>query len=178
MPSLNALREFKSSFDDIGGQKADFEARNLPFDDLELPDFEPEPLEAAAPPDASTDAGADTGVGAETSAGADFSPDFSHFLNTNLDDLPAPPLGDDEPAVGETADTASADTGLDLDNELAGLGLPEGMDISGPEAETPAAGQPADDFGIPDDLLSGLSDELAAADTPPAEADFDLGDLT
>ena len=44
MPSLSELREFKASFDDIGGQKADLAARGIPFDELKMPDFEPESM--------------------------------------------------------------------------------------------------------------------------------------
>jgi hypothetical protein len=33
MPSLNALREFKTSFDNTGREKADLEAKGLPFND-------------------------------------------------------------------------------------------------------------------------------------------------
>ncbi|MCL2127853.1 MAG: hypothetical protein FWH38_06320, partial [Treponema sp.] len=45
MPSLSALRKFKASFDDIGNQKANQEARDIPFDDLEIPAVEPEPMD-------------------------------------------------------------------------------------------------------------------------------------
>ena len=48
MPSLNDLRKFKSSFHDIGGQKADLVAKDLPFDDLELPETELEPAVGSA----------------------------------------------------------------------------------------------------------------------------------
>ena len=49
MPSLSALREFKASFDNTGGQKAAMEANNIPFDELELPGFEPEPMDINGP---------------------------------------------------------------------------------------------------------------------------------
>ncbi|MCL2608766.1 MAG: tetratricopeptide repeat protein [Treponema sp.] len=40
MPSIEDLRQFKASFQNIGGEKADLLARKLPLNDLELPDAE------------------------------------------------------------------------------------------------------------------------------------------
>ncbi|MDR1025594.1 MAG: tetratricopeptide repeat protein [Treponema sp.] len=42
MPSLQALREFKTSFDEIGDEKAVLEAQNLPYEDLPFPEVEAE----------------------------------------------------------------------------------------------------------------------------------------
>ncbi|MDR0643095.1 MAG: hypothetical protein LBG07_11635, partial [Treponema sp.] len=42
MPSLQALRDFKASFDDIGGERASLEEQHIPFEDLPLPEVEAE----------------------------------------------------------------------------------------------------------------------------------------
>jgi hypothetical protein len=44
MPSLSALWKFKTSFDEIGGQGANLAAAGIPFNDMVLPESEPEPL--------------------------------------------------------------------------------------------------------------------------------------
>ncbi|MCL2761797.1 MAG: tetratricopeptide repeat protein [Treponema sp.] len=44
MPSRSAIKRFKNSLADIGGQLVDLKAKGIPFDDMELPDFEPEPM--------------------------------------------------------------------------------------------------------------------------------------
>jgi hypothetical protein len=109
MPSLNELQEFKASFHDIGGQRANLAAKGVPFDDLKLPDSEPEPLptpaetEAAATPAVESAAPADAAEPSETvepSAGTDLGIDpadgidFSAFLDAQPDDLPEPPVAD------------------------------------------------------------------------------------
>ena len=54
MPSLQSLREFKTSFDEIGNEKAVLEAQNLSYEDLPLPDVEAEePVDAELPADLS-----------------------------------------------------------------------------------------------------------------------------
>ena len=42
MPSLSALEKFKSSFLNIGNQASELAAKGIPFDDLEMPESEPE----------------------------------------------------------------------------------------------------------------------------------------
>ena len=165
MPSLNALREFKASFDEIGGQKADFEAKGIPFDDLEFPDLEPEPQNTGAPPadDSAAEAGVpetDGGDSAETPLGGDL--DFSAFLDANPDNLPTPPSGD----------------GLSgMDGDFSDLDLPagEGIDPGGEDfdlGETP-------DFGASDEAAAEMGDEPLAGDSGGIDLggeDFDLGE--
>ena len=165
MPSLNDLRKFKSSFHDIGGQKADLVARNLPFDDLELPENEPKPAraedagtESAKTLNGGTANGDAPGSGSPANGnggkipGAEPAPadqsgdfDFGSLLGTTFDDLPSPPsvdevsLDDDASSIGKKTDSAQ-----------------EG-------------------FYTPEELLSNLSEELDAIppDFPDGEAFFD-----
>ena len=135
MPSLNDLQQFKASFHDIGGQKADLLAKNLPFDDLELPTAEPEaaaqPDEAESAQTAGAPADEPSQAGAESSsAGEDSDFDFGTLIGTQLGDLP---------------DSAFAD----------------GAQAEGQDGEN----QNAEEFYAPQELLSNLSEELAA--TPP-----------
>jgi len=83
MPSLNELREFKASFQHIGGEKANLAAKDIPFDDLELPDTEPEPI---IPADAALDNTAEPEIGIDPADDID----FSAFLDSQPDDLPEP----------------------------------------------------------------------------------------
>jgi tetratricopeptide (TPR) repeat protein len=165
MPSLNALKEFRDSFNNLAGEKEVLANRNQPFNDLELPDTEPVPLEtppagasdaeetpAEAPSSGEFDnAPPDEDSALDGAGGGDF--DFSDFLDTTPTDITPPPIDDILPSD-------------DLEQEAA-------------ESPEPAAGN----FDIPDDLLSGLSDELEAgspdfADEAPDNGgeDFDLGD--
>jgi tetratricopeptide (TPR) repeat protein len=179
MPSLSALREFKASFDDIGGQKADLEAKNIPFDNLEFPGVEPEPLNLTEPPEADSAAEAseagipetDEADSAEAPLGGNL--DFSAFLDANPDNLPPPPSGDD---------LLNGDDSSGFDDDSAGIDLSAGEEIESPDTG-------AGDFDVPDGLLSGLAEELDSA--PPdfseepatGEAidlggeDFDLGEI-
>jgi len=193
MPSLSALREFKASFDDIGGQKTDLAARDIPFDDLAFPVFEPEPLpkpEAEKPetynavPDMETPdiSPVDLSGGIDTL-------DFSAFLGAQPDDLPNPPAetpdvpGSEElyypedllPDFTETPETESDDI-FDL-SEFDNLDLsaetmpPEDMPL--PEDAAPPETTEGFDLGELDDF--GLSKDMPL----PAETNdgFDLGEL-
>jgi tetratricopeptide (TPR) repeat protein len=152
MPSLSALREFKASFNRIGGQKADLEAKNLPFNDLELPDSEPASLadagsgEAVSTPGGGSEkpapaSGTESPVLADPLGGGDF--DFSAFLDVPTDDLGPPPAGGTSAAEEPNSNTNIS---------------------SSPPANKPAD-QGIDDFSIPSELLSNLADQLEA--TPP-----------
>jgi tetratricopeptide (TPR) repeat protein len=106
MPSLSELEKFKASFQHLGGQKADLISKNIPYDDLPLPENEPEPLptpEEAAEPD--IDMGvfteedfADTGPETEPETESETEPeddmDFSAFLDSQPNELPEPPAAD------------------------------------------------------------------------------------
>jgi tetratricopeptide (TPR) repeat protein len=169
MPSLSALKQFKTSFNDIGGEKADFISKNIPFDDLEFPDFEPEPMNmggaAADPLDGGLDFDAPAGFGDEVAV-PDILGDLPPAGDFNLDDLGS---------LGLNLDGTDAPPAPDADFAIPDLDMTGG-------ADSPEAG--GDDFSTPDALLSGLSGELE--NTPPdfpEEAapapgmDFDAGAL-
>jgi hypothetical protein len=201
MPSLQALRDFKTSFHTIGDEISARAENHIPFEDLELPDHEPlvqdEPLETLP------------GGGAGLSV--DFSPDFSAGTREpgfpfddalNLGEIPAgdiiPPGGDDTDLLalldtipddlGQFAETPAEEVpadefgGLDLGGEPGIEAPPDdfgtaGLDLGG----EPGIEAPADDFGGADDLsgsLDGLGmdgEAESAGETPadlPAAGDF------
>ncbi|MDR0503819.1 MAG: tetratricopeptide repeat protein [Treponema sp.] len=195
MPSLDALSNFKSSFNNIAREKENLTAENLPFDDFQLPGTEAPPFDPAShdepPPEASAGAPSD-------GAGNDF--DFSAFFDSAPGDINPPPIDDilaDDHPQSDSADAAfidspdnqekSAEDDAVLDNFLNNLSpLPdeESSDISGglsadfPAPESPPGPGTADntgedtlpdDFSAVDDLLSGLSDEIA--NTPENASD-------
>jgi tetratricopeptide (TPR) repeat protein len=147
MPSLNELREFKASFSNVGGQKAALAAKKIPFDDLELPGSEPEPIKPPEPPapkapapkapaeDTSEKAAA---IEPEAPASPLDGLDFSAFLDTQAHDLPEPPaadIPDHHEAEEPTVEPAAAET---------------------------ATGESAAELYAPEELLSNLSEELDA----------------
>jgi tetratricopeptide (TPR) repeat protein len=178
MPSLNALGEFKSSFNNIANEKSDVEARNQPFNDLALPSQEAAPMEMPlrAPPPNFGESSAETG--------GDF--DFNSFLNSLPSDINPPPL-DEPPSVDEllqgTAPPSSADP-PSLDDLFASMGTEsgDGPEISGSDdlglenidSDTPAS----EDFSVPEGLLPSEPD-MASEDFPPdlQSGDFGLGDF-
>ena len=190
MPSLDALREFRTSFHDIANERDDVTASGMSFDEFELPKTEAPPFQysrQAIPPSAASPA-ADTGSG-------DF--DFSAFLNDVPGDTPAAPddlddiLGD---IIGESktddsyndpipddsslpSDDMSFDN-LSLPDDSSAGGAPSGdnsflSDLLGDTNAPPKpdfASDIPEDGTIPDDLLAGLSDEMESA-----PSDFDTG---
>ncbi|WP_461255490.1 periplasmic flagellar collar protein FlcA [Treponema sp. R80B11-R83G3] len=168
MPSLNALGQFKSSFNNIANEKADIESLKLPFDDLKLPTTEAPPFEYKrneAPP---------TDVPIDDAGGAD-----GFDVNSFLNDIPGgdspPPL--DMPAGGATSalddflkdlntgssetETAAPDTS-GVDDFLNSLQNDAAPDTSG---APDASGTP--DLSGADDFLSGFQND-AAPDTSGA----------
>jgi tetratricopeptide (TPR) repeat protein len=146
MPSLQALREFKTSFNNIGDEIAVRKAGNIAFDDLELPGSEP-----AVQPEISS--GASPLPGSSEDASGEDDSDFLALLDTIPDDLISP-------ADGPAADFFESETGPEAPAEE-----PETPEDSGP-VDLPLP----DDFNIPGDLLDGLAGDLEAA---PAD---DFGD--
>lgn len=148
MPSLNALKEFKASFQDIANERKDVELKELPFDDLALPTTEPPPFNPPRQgPSASSD---DLDIfddftnDAPPSMEPDGDFDFSAFLNDLSSD--APPSVDDifdnienEPPESEPADSPSDSDDVNLDDFFSTLG------------SEPA--EPSSD----DDLLAGIT---------------------
>jgi tetratricopeptide (TPR) repeat protein len=193
MPSLQALRDFKTSFHSIGGEISARAEENMPFEDLELPDYEPlvqteAPGIPEAPPGEGPDLSGETGEpdfsfddlndpalkldeipggdafsGGETPAGEIPEADDADFLAL-LDTIPDD-LGQSPEAPAETAE--SAESGAAPENFLEDAGdLSAGF--GDPETEASAESPPepepgADDFGLPQGLLDGLGDDLAEA---------------
>ena len=172
MPSLSDLQQFKASFHDLGGQKADLQAKSLPFDDLELPAAKPEaaPQGGEAPAASSGAAGpsADSPPapkgGEPAPLGAGFSPadddddfDFSTLIGTQLGDLPAPAFDDEGPADGSAPGSGQEAS-------------PDAQAAAGAGAEADAAN--AEEFYVPQELLSNLSQELDAAPPDFPEDEF------
>jgi thioredoxin-like negative regulator of GroEL len=115
MPLLSELREFKASFANIGGQKANLAAKKIPFNDLKLPDTEAEPIaepELMAEPVETDTAG---GGGIEDL-------NFSALINAVPGDLSVPDI-DDQSAISneQSADNSYSPPDellSDLSNEL------------------------------------------------------------
>jgi hypothetical protein len=158
MPSLSELREFKASFNNIGGQKANLEARNIPFDDLELPDSEPEPLvipveESAAPADSAAPDFDET----EPILNPADEIDFSAFLGSPPDDLPEPPpavMAEEE--MAQTPDDPYIPEGL-LDNLSEELdAIPPDLSDESLSADSSPAGGLADSTSLDLDSLDNF----------------------
>ncbi|MDR2433095.1 MAG: tetratricopeptide repeat protein [Treponema sp.] len=172
MPSLSALREFKASFDNAGNEKNILAERNIPFNDLKLPDVEAPPMDlgggrsaAALNPDAALD----------PAVAAALNPDVSPSAAAS----PSPAAPETEPPGGEFV------AGIDFDfSDLLGpvpddLSLPDddfALDTSQPEtASSDQDGESIDLDG--DDLdLGGESPDLGGDDLNLGEESLDLGD--
>ncbi|GHV37302.1 hypothetical protein AGMMS49546_04640 [Spirochaetia bacterium] len=113
---------------------------------------------SAAPAEGSADAASEA---FPVASDEDF--DFGAFLNTIPDDLAVPDPVADLPDMAEPAPEESA---------------AEEPAVEEPAAGTEAAG--ADDFGIPDDLLNGLADDVESStpDTGTDEAAGESADLS
>jgi tetratricopeptide (TPR) repeat protein len=119
MPSLQALQEFRSSFNELGGEPASLREQNVPFTDLELPKREAEGLNAKAEAAAAREE-----AGKKALAGMGLDPEVAASLG-----LEPRPAGDDSPPGAEAASLADDDfTGLGLGPEPAAS---EGPDLSG-----------------------------------------------
>jgi len=159
MPSLNDLQKFKSSFNDIGGQKADLLARDLPFDDLELPAVEPESVAEPAQ---------------EGSAASDTTPASTRSGDKGLAGSPIAPKEEEAPVINAGDEPSFADQDDDLNfgsfigTQLDDLPTPSSMQEDS-EAQAPveldAEPQDAAEFYTPTELLLNLSEELDS--TPP-----------
>jgi len=116
--------------------------------------------------DTPTDAPADDDLSSLLSGGQDEAPpDFSAD-----DDLAAFPSGDqDETAPDFSADNPAASPSDGQDDALPDFSADDLSSLMGGDQEETAADVPGDEGGIPDDLLSGFSDEVESA---PADADF------
>jgi tetratricopeptide (TPR) repeat protein len=163
MPSLQALRDFKASFDDLGGERASLEEQNIPFEDLPLPEFEAEPSAssaAEAAEEAETLAnlaqmGLDPSVAASLGLPTSDSPGEGPGLPETAADISSSP-GNSSPESLESAAAGAALGDFDLDALLGSL--------PGEISE--------EDTGIPEDLLNGLADDVEQS---PPDMDFKAG---
>ena len=168
MPSLNALREFKTSFQDIANEKEDVLSKDLQFDDLTLPKNEAPPFDysrstvnaSAAPAGSAPASPADSGAGT-----GDF--DFSAFLNDIPGDTPATP-----DALDDLLGLGTAAPGDAPDDESA---LDDFLQDSAPQtgAAQPDAGG-TDDTSFLDDLMSDTPKEEPQPDLPQNEPQPDM----
>jgi len=189
MPSLNDLRQFKSSFHDIGGQKADLAGKNLPFDDLPLP--KSKPATAATPaddgnkpkpaesevtsgdggdfdfgsligPEAEVPSPIDVGDADEEAAVSEefYTPkDLLSNFPEELDEIPPDFEDEAEPAVEEEPWQVEAEE-TDFDlGDLGDAGKPQSADGFGGSEGAAGSAESMEDFGRNED------------------ADFDFGDL-
>ncbi|MDR2303749.1 MAG: tetratricopeptide repeat protein [Treponema sp.] len=203
MPSLQALRDFSSSFRNIGGEISVLAEKGTSYEELEFPDHESaagsgpasslRPEKKPVPSSAdSTDLGLayddemDLGSLGLTGEPGDFGDIGIDSLN--LGETPGTPAeieGDDESGdidFGAFLDTIPDDLPIPGTEDTPGgsdfgdlPGFPEEAEAL-PE-EILAAEEPAisgeGDFGLPDGLLDGLADDLEAA--PGEDEFFDLG---
>jgi tetratricopeptide (TPR) repeat protein len=152
MPSLQALRDFKSSFDDIGGEKAALAAQNLPFEDLPFPETE------AEIPDTSAEEAAQEQEALDNLAQMGLDPGVAASLG-----LPQAAPAQEEPAEPPPASPGPADN-FDLTALLGSV--PDDLGEI-----------PEEDINLPGGLLEGLAGDLEQS-PPDAGPDpgFDLGE--
>jgi tetratricopeptide (TPR) repeat protein len=160
MPSLQALRDFKISFDDIGGEKTALMEQDIPFEDLPLPEVEAELPDTSA-------AAAEEAEGMANLAQLDLDPSVAAALGLTPDlpedvphDSPAPDE-DSAPSL-EAAAAGAAQGDFDLDALLGSF--PGDLPTEIPE----------EDAGIPDGLLDGLAEDLNQS-PPDGEAEEEAG---
>jgi len=178
MPSLSDLEKFKASFKPLGLELQTLKDLDLPFDDLPLPDKEPE----SAPPSAAESE--DMGEGPAEALGEPYSPppdgepsgemdlfgDLGDLLGGEAADLPVDEAS--APAETDLGDLGTPDSGA------ADLGISgDDLGISGDDLGLPDQGQEDQDTGLPEFNLDDLglpADETAADGS--GEAAFDETD--
>jgi len=157
MPSLTALHDFRSSFNDIANERKNVNASGMPFDELTLPTTEPPPFN----PDIHVAASDDFSLDDFSASGASPEFDIGAFLNDLPGEVSPPPMDDFLNSLGiEQTDTPP------MDDFFNNLGVEK--------TESP----PTDDFL--DNLGAGQTDSLPMDDffnslgvdqteSPPAE---------
>jgi tetratricopeptide (TPR) repeat protein len=168
MPSLQALRDFKTSFNNIGGEISARAEGQIPFEDLELPGGDPlAPEEALGIPEAPPGEGPDFSgdLLSDLSGGAgepDFSFDDLNDAALNLDEIPGGdmfPAG--EPFAGETqeGEIPAGETPQADDADLLALldTIPDDL------GQPPEAGTPAESPSEADASADAVADAAAFA---------------
>jgi len=179
MPSLSALGEFKSSFNDIANERNDVISKNLTFDDFPLPDTEPVPLDLPEGESSGGLSGSDSGAG-------DF--DFSAFFNSlpgeagppSTDDIfqeAAPSLDDNVPLDETPPEEPHVDDASFINDLISGMDQSQAPETSETDQGQAPETSGTDDFSVPDELLSGLSDEMESAPPDSQSEDFGAGDF-
>jgi tetratricopeptide (TPR) repeat protein len=196
MPSLNALAEFKASFQNLGNEPKTLAELRMPFDDLTLPDHEPEIIESQ-PPSAEGETAPATD---ETPAGT--GEDFSDYLNeppseptigpsldsttdtgflamadilNTVDDRQSENVEDDDindilPDDFITEETPPEEIDHSQDFETEGL---QDQDLQTQDSAVPEG----DDFSLPSDVLDNFAQELETGDSSPVADDSSLEDV-
>jgi len=180
MPSLNALGQFKSSFNNIANEKADIESLHLKFDDLKLPTKEAPPIDFKrdAPFGASSGGSSDDPLGdilgdlAGGESAGDF--DIGSFMDSLPEDSPAPIENNDAlSALGDFLNDLSASAEAEAKGEAEDFAFD-----TEPSFEPEPEPEQQVDSGADDDPFAGLlgdQDETSAFETEPdfgSESDF------
>ncbi|MCL2440385.1 MAG: tetratricopeptide repeat protein [Treponema sp.] len=183
MPSLDALGQFKFSFNNIANEKEDVISQKLPFDDLKLPEIEAPPFEYDRYNKPSIDfSSSDDTSGSGTGSGTDDF-DFNAFVNDLPDDAAPPPLDSliEQPSGGAISafddflnDLSSGSSEQDspadssfTDEPLADSFSADEALASEPPASEPLADEPPFDFSAFDASAdTGASDDFSA---PPED---------
>jgi len=162
MPSLSALGQFRSSFNNIAHEKADIEAQNMPFDNYNLPTTEAPPFEFVRhepPPVSAAPSSAPAPTADE--GGADGS-DVNSFLDNLGGDAPPPidlPADNAMSALDDFLKEISPGSSSDAENIGQGESLPDlpsTGDLSSFLGDSPSDNLP--DLPSTDDLSSFLGD--------------------
>jgi len=180
MPSLNALKEFKASFSNIANERKDVTAKNIPFDDLPLPEKDAPPFDPSRYNDDTKPASGGSAPAPDDTPADAF--DFGALLGDVSGDTDSPP--DDGldnlfggPAPDPTASLADEDTS-GLDDFLKDIAA----DTVNNEADADAGsssdaansfGSDSVDTGDPSFLADLLGDtaQTAESDAPPPADD-------
>jgi tetratricopeptide (TPR) repeat protein len=158
MPSLSALGEFKSSFNNIANEKDDVEAKNLPFEDFALPDTE------APPFDPSADSASSYGSSDSSSDASDF--DFSALLNSLPGDEGPPDIDSIlSDSLGSPESGKAPDTGEDA------FAVPDEL-LSGLPGEIESA---VPDFDTQDSGMADFLNSIGGEDAQSEDAGIDMG---
>ena len=180
MPSLNELKEFRDSFYNIANERKDVLAKNLPFDNIKLPDKDAPSFDYSRKdnmPGIPAQAQPAASDSSEANANEDTF-DWSAFVDPG-DENPDPEL--DSFLNGLSPDSENTQTETEEDDDASMLSALLGTNTESDKKPPDLGSEINDDEGsIPDDLLSGLSDETESLSDEPGlndEIPFDVSDI-
>jgi hypothetical protein len=172
MPSLQALGEFKSSFNNIGGELRTLAELDIPADDLRLPAHEPAsgPLAPSA------------GAAPNTPHPLSNAPDQEQFETLpELLDAEGDASGTDFINFGDLGDLlGGADNSIGSDAKVTdeeGLEFGSFIDTIPDDLDPEESSSPTEDNGLPPGLLNGLADELETAESTLSVGEDDFGEI-